>query len=156
MTHFIKAIISKDNILVDFWEKEVSGRCIELPQGFFLLKLSDELLDRINGSVNSKISNPYQEFYYLSSALNEILIEESKNKALAYIETDYFGGVGSQAAILYENGSIAVAPLKTIDEWNNVSKTHVQIPEGVRAINFVLKRMDVVCTGKQDEFDSVQ
>ena len=156
MTHSIKAIISKDSILTSFSKKGMPTQCIELPQNFSLLKLTDELLDEIDVLVDSETSALYEEFYYLSSSLDKILIEESRNKKLAYIETDYFGGVGSQAAILYENGLVALEPLKTKDEWNSVTEAYIQIPNGVRAINFVLNRMGVVCQGKLDEFDSIQ
>lgn len=52
----------------------------------------------------------------------------------AIIQTDYFGGMGSQLASLYENGTCLLKET---------------------GINNVLKEMGVVTTGKNDEFDEL-
>lgn len=52
----------------------------------------------------------------------------------AIIQTDYFGGTGTQSASLYENGKILIA-----DKY----------------INDVLKELGVIKTGSKDEFDTI-
>lgn len=55
---------------------------------------------------------------------------------LAYIETDYFGGAGTQSGVLYENGKISVGPRS-----------------GEGTINFLLKELGVWHYPDRDEFD---
>ena len=74
---------------------------------------------------------------------------------LSYIETDYFGGVGTQSAIVYENG-IAKNPLKTENQWNTEKQCYFQIPESIWAINTIWKKMGVICQTQKDEFDSIR
>lgn len=156
MGHYLEAIIGNDEVIADFAQDWVQAKKVELTQGFSLIKLTNELLDDINELVNNKSEDPYKEFCYLSSSLHELLINKSINAALAYIETDYFGGLGTQVALLYENGIVKTGPLKTRDEWNSEKQEYFQTPNGERAINSILKKMGVVCQGQFDEFDSIK
>ena len=156
MAHCLKAIIGNDEVIADFSQDWVRAKKVELAQGFSLVKLIKKLLDDIHELVNNKSEDPYKDFYYLSSSLHEILVRKSENTALAYIETDYFGGSGTQAALLYENGIITTEPLKTEDEWDSKKQEYIQIPSGARAVNFILKKMGVVCQDRLDEFDSIK
>ena len=156
MAHCLRAIIGNDEFIADFVKYWIQARQIELAQGFSLIKLTDELLDDINELVNNKSEDPYKEFCYLSSSLHKILVNKSVNAALAYIETDYFGGVGTQVAILYENGIVKEEPLITEDKWNSEKQEYFQTPDGARAINSILKKIGVVCQGQSDEFDSIK
>ena len=156
MAHCLKAIIGNDEIIVNLAKDWINAEKTGLAQGFSLIKLTDNLLDDINKLVNNKSEDPYQEFYYLSSSLHEILISKSVDTALAYVETDYFGGCGTQVALLYENGIVKTEPLKTEDGWNSESQEYFQTPNGTRAINSILKEMGVICLDKLDEFDSIR
>lgn len=57
---------------------------------------------------------------------------------LAYLETDYFGGIGTQAGLLFEKGNMTVEPV-----------------EGEGTINYILERMGVYRERGKDEFDSL-
>lgn len=152
MSHTIRAIIGKADTVGKLSTSWLDANTVEIGQGFALLKIHDELLDAINELINTQGEDPFPEFRYLSASLHTLLIHHSFRDQLTYIETDYFGGTGSQAAILYENGKIKTAPQLTQDVWDENTRTHSQIPQGTRAINHVLKFMGVWCKPGKDEF----
>ena len=121
-----------------------------------MIKLNNDLLDDINDLAGKSGADPYNEFTYLSQSLSELLKNNSDKTRLAYVETEYFGGIGAQIAILYENGEPVKGPLKTESTWDNVNQKFVHNPEGDRAINSILKFMGVYRKGELDEFDSIK
>jgi hypothetical protein len=155
MGHCLQAIIGKEQDILNLNANWLHAHAKALAQGFFLLRLNDQWLDDINELVNNHAADPYPQFSYLSAALSDLLQTHSHRTKLAYIETDYFGGTGAQSAMLYENGQIVIAPLRTEDKWDTGRQTCYQTPPGERAINTVLKRLGVVCVNGCDEFDSI-
>ena len=157
MGHCLKAIIGREQDIKSLAKDWLHAECLALAQGFWLISLTDELLDDINELINCPDTDPYTEFCYFSASLSALLETKSHLTALAYIETDYFGGIGSQAAILYEKGKVRIKPLKTDDLWDHQQQLCVQAPTGMRAINTVLKAMGVVCVQRElDEFDTLK
>ena len=155
MAHSINAIIGREKDIKSFCTNWVHAKCKELAQGFWLIRVDSALIDDINELANAKCTYPFDELYYLTNSLSELLKESSRNTKLAYLETDYFGGVGTQAAILYQNESIAAGPLTTEDKWDN-NNGFFQIPSGDRAINVILEKMGVSCMHESDEFESIK
>ena len=154
MGHSIRALVGKSESIDKFADDWVHSSKVDLEQGYALIMITDELHDDVNEFSDNQSSDPFEEFVYLSSSLNEIFIRDSFKTKLAYIETDYFGGTGSQAVILYEDGVPTVGPLITEDIWDEKSNGFVQKPKGARAINQVLKKMGVWCKSS-DEFESL-
>ena len=157
MGHNLRAIIAKSGVLTPVANAWIHAETIELTQGFSLIKVTDLLLDDINELINVKQNDPYDEFDDLTGSLHQLLLDESEKQRslLAYIETDYFGGVGTQTAILYENG-VSHKPLKTESKWDQENYCHSHEPIGIWAINTVLQKMGVICAGEKDEFDSIR
>jgi hypothetical protein len=48
---------------------------------------------------------------YLSSALKKTLSKLSSQAPVAFIETEYFGGTGTQAATVYDQGHCVMSPI---------------------------------------------
>jgi hypothetical protein len=155
MGHNIRALIGMSDKIEKFSNNWSQSANKELEQGFALVKVTDELLDDINELSSIQSSDPYEEFDFLSSSLNELLMQESFRTQIAYIETDYFGGIGTQVVVLYDDGKVTVGPLTTEDLWDQKTNTYVQKTEGIRAINQVLKKVGVWCKKDVDEFDSL-
>ena len=80
-----------------------------LNQGFVIFPLTDELIDE---NIPAPMNFSFKEFVYLSQELSSILIEASAKGAVLYCETDYFGGRGSQSAVVYKNGATVYPPKK--------------------------------------------
>ena len=68
--------------------------------------------------------------------------EYGKDKTIAKIETDYFGGWGAQSAKLFINN-------KKVYDGSD------EIDIKIKPINDVLKLMGVSCGDKMDEFDTI-
>ena len=147
MGHCIRAFLGnseKINSLAEAYARTP----IQLPQGLSMLFLTDDLFDAIAESVNDDNEIVVAGFNYFTSAIAFVLTEYSQNGKLAYFETDYFGGDGTQAAILYEKGMPKFPPIFT-DDMNGWSLNKV------RAINTILQAFGIVKLNDIDEFDSV-
>lgn len=138
MAHTIEGFIARTELLQEGTKDLQNAYVITLEQGFSLMPITDELHDEV-WQQNKYIDKPFEEFWKLSPELAWLGIQLSKQGAIAYVETDYFGGVGEQVAILWEYGSIALGPLKN----------------DIGPINEVLRRMGVVNTKGHDEFEAL-
>ena len=138
MGHTVQAFIAKAEILQNAVGALDSARVIALGQGLALLLNTDEFYDEVHeGSGGNEL--PYAEFYKLSPELAKLGAETSTRGLVAYVETEYSGGHGGQAALLWEGGRVVYGPDKA----------------AVGPINEVLRRMGVVRGNSLDEFEAV-
>lgn len=134
MGHQITALIAKPSLLDAFAVKYRLHRPVGLEQGLSALPLLDEHIDLISPDS----AEPINGFHCLSEGLMQILALASADGALAYVETEYFGGYGTQGAMLFESGR------------------NVAVVGDIGPINRVLRRMGVKITdGVLDEFEAV-
>lgn len=140
MGHCIRAIIGTHEAVHKIADDWVCAKEIKLPQGFGMVFCTIELLEDIEELMKSSgeaVDDPlFPELDYFDASVQELMGSYSFRTKLAYIETDYFGGAGTQAGLLYENGKPATAP---------------QSGEG--SINVLLKELGVWCKPDKDEFD---
>jgi hypothetical protein len=78
----------------------------------------------------------------------------SQHGPVAYLETDYFGGEGDQASIVWAAGQVVLGPLHTSRRWLN--EELVGPPPGQRAINQALRRLGVERGAAYDEFEALE
>lgn len=134
MGHCITAIIATSPVV----ERLLVGRSLvaaDLRDGLRLVPLDDDSLD----SLGFDFSQTTVGFTYLCSGLLDFLTQLSTHGRLAYVETEYFGGTGSQAAAAFSGGTvIPPSPLS-----------------GSGAINTALRGIGIVATKRQDEFDYI-
>ena len=140
MAHHISGIITSFK-----YDGELPN--IVLVGNYYFLPLERE--SRKNFHENS--IEPYEE---LTSKTRKILKELSFTGNCAYIETDYFGGSGTQLAEVWENGR------KITDTFFSYSQIeNLKIPKGVvlveASVNEALKRIGIYCHEGKDEFDSI-
>lgn len=154
--HCIRGFVGKEDLIRAFEGNWIEGKPVTLHQGLAIVFLTSKLFDDIEELVDSKLNVDYSGFFeYLSPSIYEILVQESRIGKIAYIETDYFGGIGSQSAILFENSQIKIKPLKTETFWDEKAYNYYHKPEGENAINIVLKELGVYRKKGKDEFDSI-
>lgn len=136
MPHIIKAFIGKNEIVEKLANDWLTDR-IALPQDFSMVFLTEDLFEKITelADTENDLNNQLECF---TLAIAEILAHYSFNASLAYIETEYSGGLGGQGGVLYEQGKTSIPPT-----WE----------EGI--INKILSQMGVYQLGEDDEFDSV-
>lgn len=75
----------------------------------------------------------------------------SRATSLAYVETDYFGGVGRQNALLWRDGTLVLRPAEL---WIG-KEAAVARPRSLWPINATLRGLGVVATEGYDEFDTI-
>lgn len=138
MGHHIRAIIgtyASIQKLADSWNY---AQEIKLPQNYGMIFVTDTLLDEIDEFIDIPVDFSYSELDYLSTTLEYVLKQYSLHTQLAYLETDYAGGVGTQAGMLYENGKVCIAP-----------------HSGKGIINRLLRELGIRCLPGKDEFDTL-
>jgi hypothetical protein len=135
MAHCVTAIISSSSVVRSILRSASGLVAVPLVDGLGLVPLDDDALD----SVASNYSQTADGFAYLSPALAAFLADQSRHGPLVYFETDYFGGVGTQAAAAYHGGQpIPLTP-----------------SSGDGAINLALRCLGVSPHSAFDEFDYV-
>lgn len=136
MGHCIRAIIGSHESVRKLANDWVHAKEIRLTQGFGMIFCTIELLDDIDSGA---IDEPdFPELDYFDTAVRDLMERYSFHTKLVYVETDYFGGIGTQAGVLYENGKIVIAP---------------QSGEGT--INTLLNKLGVLRLPDKDEFDTL-
>jgi hypothetical protein len=105
--------------------------------GVAFIPMTDGLLDRLSACFPTSTGNAPPEFSKLSPSVVLWLEELSATGRVAYIETEYFGGVGAQAAAVWEGGKMILGPRQA----------------DIGPINDALKLLGVTRTQTQDEFD---
>lgn len=111
-----------------------------LAQGFELIPATHAVLDAIDASTAEKRSPAIDGFVHLTGGLAMLLAELSQLGPVAYLETEYFGGIGSQAAAAFAAGEPAFLQ----------GETETQSP-----INEALKVLGVIRGHFADEFDAL-
>ncbi|MDE7478707.1 MAG: hypothetical protein K2M91_12305 [Lachnospiraceae bacterium] len=138
MGHCIQAIIGVHETIQKLAENWLRKE-IELPQGYGMVFMTNAFVDELTElfDIPDEVCYP-EQLDFFTAAIEQILQENSFRTKLAYIETDYFGGVGTQAGVLYENGRVSIEPCS-----------------GDGTINLLLKELGVWCVPGKDDFDSL-
>ena len=138
MGHHIKAIIGK---LTDV--RRLAGdwcaKLIELPQDFGMVPMTIGFLEDVEELMEPSVIEDCPGLDGLDGSVICLLEHYSFRTKLAYIETEYFGGFGTQGGVLYENGHEKIPP---------------QVGSGT--INVLLKELGAWRKPTMDEFDCLE
>lgn len=138
MGHTVQAFIARTEILQGAARGLGAARVVPLGHGLALLPNTRELSDEVGaGAANG--GPTFEEFYNLSPRLAELAAAWSRGGSVAYFETDYWGGEGKQAAVLWEGGEVVCGPARGT----------------LGPINDVLRRLGVERRDGLDQFDAV-
>jgi hypothetical protein len=115
---------------------------VPLAQGFALVPYTAKAYDHLRQQHAQRV-NPFD---WLDVSVADLLAQASSTAALAYVEADFFGGVGTQHAAVWEAGTLA---------WGPVSLAEQQpIPPQGTAISQAIRRIGLTGTDdKHDAFD---
>jgi hypothetical protein len=141
MGHHLRAVIGNAQPVAQFALGWAHARLVILPQGFALIPVTGELREELIEAFAEDLASPHGELVRLSTALERAVCDASHGARLAYIETDYFGGRGTQGAIGWENGEVACGPLSS--------------SPNVWPINTALAWMGAAAHTESDEFDAL-
>lgn len=138
MGHAIQAIVLAPGVAIR--DPEPSHLVtVALPQGFALVPLTDELFDELRTLYPSEEPDPHAEFWKLSAPVLRFVLRLSRGGAVAYLETEYSGGAGEQAAASWRAGSAAVHPRRA----------------DVGPINEALRSLGAQAGDARDEFEAL-
>lgn len=110
-----------------------------LRQGMVIVPLGDALIGEIGRDGLDDAANPFPEFRCMSASLANLLSDLSADGPVAYIETEYFGGAGDQAAAVWKDRELAFGPEK----------------QEIGPINAALAHLGVTTEGDRDAFEAV-
>ena len=142
MGHSINAVVGPSESVAKIVEAAGCPPAIQLSFGLVIAPLGHAQIEKLTGCEPSAVA---KGFKYLSPALERGLFNAA-GRGFAYIETDYFGGTGSQAAAIFSDWPPA---LLLADEDTNAPAQ----PES--PINTALRSLGVRAAPGQDEFDTV-
>jgi hypothetical protein len=135
MSHSISGFVARPDVLRADTAHLRSAYVASLGQGFGFLPVTEEVDEETGGRTVA-----YEQFYRLTDALARLGAAMSRGGgAVAYVETDYFGGTGEQAAIAWKDGRVASGPEKT----------------RIGAVSDALRRIGAEKGDAHDEFDAV-
>jgi len=154
MGHFIEGFIAKRDGLANAAPPFDDAVICPLEQGFGFLPLPDEWPDAEDDESDDGETGPWVEpFTRLSARLADWARELSQHVPVAYVQTDYFGGMGGQCAMAWANGTIAHGP--TAESTFRPSSEKPSPFDGPNPINHALRVLGVVRGKAHDEYDAL-
>lgn len=143
MGYELQAVIAGDEVL-RVASREVPGsQVVPLRQGLSLMPMTDEVFDAVtDGSDGGDLG-----FWRLPGGFGTLLAQWSAAGPIAYVEAEYFGGVGEQRAAVWADGALELGPL---DE-----PTKKRFSRAVSPISQALRRLGARRSLGEDEFEAV-
>lgn len=139
MGHSVNLIIGQGPALAAFLSQWPGARAVDLREGWQTIPVDEALYHAIE--VKHPGATRPSGLDVSPLGLSEALaLATAKGGGLAYVETEYFGGTGEQAATAFIDGREAFAP---------------QNAKGAGPINQALRRIGVMRTDANDEFDTI-
>lgn len=138
MGHTLRAIIGDNHTRKKLADNWICAEVEKLPQNYAMIFLTDALFDDVTELFAEENMLDCSVLTHFTTAIFNLLCDSSFHSHLIYLETDYFGGYGSQAAVLLENGKITAGPIS-----------------GIGTINQLLHKIGIQRWKGKDEFDSL-
>lgn len=148
MGHNLRAIIGKLSVIEALAARFEGVRRVALPQGYEMVLLLDALFDAM--ALSAEAANPetaVSGWSRLGEQVEKLLADLSRISSVAYVYTEYFGGVGEQSALAFVGGHRATVHggAGRVLPWST----------SIGPINAALAAIGVVRERGQDEFDSI-
>lgn len=141
MGYALQAIIAPASALATVANGADMPVC-QLGQRLALLPMTEAFHDRV-----SKLDGERLGFWLMPGGFGETLAEWSLTGPVAYVEAEYFGGVGEQRAALWDRGDLVLGPLHCGE--------HEHFPLQGSPISQVLRRLGARRRLSGDEFDAI-
>lgn len=139
MGHSVQLIIGQGPAIAGFQREWPVSRAVELRGGWLAIPVDEALYDAIEARHPGAVRPSGLDVSPLGLS-EAIAAATAGGGGLAYVETEYFGGTGAQAAMAFVDGREVVAP---------------QSARGAGPINQALRRIGVARTPADDEFDAI-
>jgi hypothetical protein len=139
MGHSVQLIIGKAEPVAAFAAHWPAARIVDLRGGWLAIPVDEALYHAIEAANPSAVRLPDLDAAPLGLGA-ALAIATTKGGALAYIETEFFGGTGGQSAMAIVDGRERMAP---------------QQAKGIGPINQALRVIGVKHAADLDEFDTL-
>lgn len=144
MTYELSAVIGGAELLRGISRDLPAARPAPLGQGLALMPMTGALLDAVTeGGTGEALG-----FWRLPEGFPARLADWSTAGPLAYVEAEYFGGIGEQQAVVWDGGTIVLGPVQV--------REREPFPPTSSPISQALRRLGVVAHGAEDEFSAVR
>ncbi|QGQ96589.1 hypothetical protein EHS13_17765 [Paenibacillus psychroresistens] len=134
MGYYFRGMISTDNIVNISRDKYKNLNIINLYNNLVIIPLTDELFDEVNENRSVSIKN----YKYFTDRIGLFCSNISMISKIAYVEAEYFGGIGSQNGIVWDKEKVFFE--ETLSD---------------NAINKALEILGIKKSKDKDEFDTV-
>ncbi|MEV6731377.1 hypothetical protein [Streptomyces sp. NPDC051364] len=143
MGYVLQAVIAGEELLSAAARDVPGARVAPLRQGLSLMPMTDEVFDGVaDGSAAGDLG-----FGRLPGGFERLLAQWSVSGPVAYVEAEYFGGVGEQRAAVWADGALVLGPLDV--------PTKKRFSRTVSPISQSLGRLGARRGLGEDEFESV-
>ncbi|ANP56742.1 hypothetical protein J2Z21_008680 [Streptomyces griseochromogenes] len=143
MGYDLQAVIAGGEVLRGAVCDLPAARLASIGQGLSLMPVTDALFDSVaDGSDVGALG-----FWRLPGGFGKTLADWSAAGPVAYVEAEYFGGVGEQQAAVWDAGTIVLGPVRV--------REGQPIPPAGSPISQALRRLGVVASAGEDEFSAV-
>jgi hypothetical protein len=143
MSYDLRAVIADGEALRDATRDLPAARPASIGQGLSLMPMTDALLETVGDGGTASAWG----FRRLTGGFEKVLADWSVHGPVAYVEAEYFGGVGEQRAAVWADGSIVLGPLHV--------EENEPFPPAGSPISRALRRLGVVTSAGEDEFSAV-
>lgn len=154
MGHYLQALIAATSTLESIAHVFQQARVVPLSQGFALLPATPAFVEEVARANSASAERAFEQFEFLTPGIAAVASNASRSSPVLYVETEYFGGVGTQAAMVWMNREVVFGPLvtKNFDEGLQGGLV-TSLSEG--AINQALRSIGVTRDEHVDEFDAL-
>jgi hypothetical protein len=143
MAYELSAVIAGEEVLRAATRMLPAARAAALGQGLSLLPMTQTLFHAVAGSLGRGALG----FREVPEGFDRVLADWSAGGPVAYVEAEYFGGVGEQRAAVWESGALVLGPLR-VEEGE-------PFPSAGSPISRALRRLGVAARAGEDEFSAV-
>ncbi|MFD5910672.1 hypothetical protein ACFWHL_18350 [Streptomyces massasporeus] len=143
MSYDLRAVIADQEVLRIATRDLPAARLASIGQGLSLMPMTDALC----AAVADGGGGGTWGFRRFPGGFEKVLAGWSAGGPVAYVEAEYFGGVGEQRAVVWDAGAIVLGPLH-VEEGEPFS------PAG-SPVSQALRRSGVVTGAAGDEFAAV-
>ena len=145
MGYQLQAVLAAADLLTARAADLPEAAVVPLDHGMALVPMTERLADALDSGAPDPGTESLR-FVWLPNGFDRVLADWSAAGPVAYVEADYFGGVGSQRAVVWLRGEVVLGPL-------GVAPGQPHGPPGSQ-ISRSLARLGVACDGALDEFDT--
>lgn len=159
MGHCIRAIIAPLLVAESISHEWPELPCMCLRKGFAILPVDSDLIDA-RVQVERTDDPAASEFAHLTESFRNFLRTLSREGVLAYVETNYFGGMGGQGAVVCCDGVEVMPPTWKRFGAINAALKRIGLRRGILRDNFMvaglhrLRTNDDIMAAIRCEFDN--